>query len=83
MDGFIDLYEWIKARTPEEFPPEPWALRPGIHVINNSGWLSKIKDECIGDNARKYCGALQDDLKEAYEIWSNLENIRKNQKQQS
>jgi hypothetical protein len=67
---WLDLYEWIQTVSPEDLPPAPIALGPQITVTNTAAWLRSLQQDAKlrGKAPRARYGALQDDLRRAYEL---------------
>ena len=59
---------------PEEFPPAPFELSPGITICDTALWLRKLREDLGGP--REKHGALQIEIERAYQIW-NLEDTRR------
>ncbi len=78
MADFPNLYEWIQTVKPEDFPPAPYQLYPGITVVNWDKFIKGIQLDGP-ENARALTGALQCDLRELYDIWRKSSSDPTNQ----
>ena len=71
-----NLREWIQTVTPEDFPPAPFELSPGITIVDSARWLSWLKADAKSQYHKDHKTAVEDHLTWAYKAW-NSEHIKK------
>lgn len=69
---FVNLFEWIRIVMPDEFPPPPFEMQPGVKVIETAVWLKALQNCAYPDHPRARYGALQCDLRNAYRVWKEM-----------
>jgi hypothetical protein len=70
MGDFVNLYDWIQTVSPDDFPPAPHKLSPGITILNWKKQIKYLRKE-TSNSARAMTGALQERLRTLHELWNS------------